>query len=151
MVDVKSIVSIRSFPEHYCEMNNNIKSIVLPGPNSVIVITVITGIQSTHFEKARLLLSSFILGSFCWINKQIMEILNFTHNSSDIFNNISDNNYSGSDDVTEEEGEDPAWVLHMDRAKMVMTVIGFIANIGTTITLMVNGQVCNHFDEFRNI
>ena len=86
-----------------------------------------------------------------------MEILNFTNNSLDIFNNISgdnhskrfdlfnnvsSNNYSGSDDVIVEEGEDPAWVLHMDRAKMVMTVIGFIANIGTTITLMVNGQVC---------
>ena len=70
-----------------------------------------------------------------------MESLNFTPNSLDMFNNISNNNYSGNDDVMVEEGEDPAWVLYMDRTKMVMTVIGFLANIGTTITLMVNGQV----------
>ena len=42
-----------------------------------------------------------------------------------------------------EEGEHPAWILHFDRTQLVMTIIGLLANIGTTITLMVNGQVCN--------
>ena len=58
-----------------------------------------------------------------------------------MFNNIS-RNYSGIDDVTVEV-EDPAWILHFDRTQLVMTIIGLLANIGTTITLMVNGQVCN--------
>ena len=73
-----------------------------------------------------------------------MDNLNSTlnHNSLNIFNNVS-SNYSGGDKIIIDEGEDPAWVLHMDRTKMVMTVIGLIANIGTTITLMVNGQVCH--------
>ena len=73
-----------------------------------------------------------------------MDNLNSTlnNNSSNIFNNIL-TNYSGKEEVMVDEGEDPAWVLHMDRTKMVMTVIGLIANIGTTITLMVNGQVCH--------
>ena len=72
-----------------------------------------------------------------------MENLNSTlnNNSSNIFNNVS-TNYSGGDEVILDEGEDPAWVLPLDRTKMVMIVIGLIANIGTTITLMVNGQVC---------
>ena len=71
-----------------------------------------------------------------------MENYTLNNNSLNIFNNVS-TNYSGGDEVIIDEDEDPAWVMHMDRTKMVMTVIGLIANIGTTITLMVNGQVCN--------
>ena len=59
-----------------------------------------------------------------------------------MLNNIS-LNYTGGGEIIIEEGEDPAWILHFDRTKLVMTVIGLIANIGTTITLMVNGQVCD--------
>ena len=59
-----------------------------------------------------------------------------------MLNNIS-LNYTGGGEIIIEEGEDPAWILHFDRTQLVMTVIGLIANIGTTITLMVNGQVCN--------
>ena len=59
-----------------------------------------------------------------------------------MLNNIS-LNYTGGDDIIIEESEDPAWILHFDRTQLVMTVIGLIANIGTTITLMVSGQVCN--------
>ena len=78
-----------------------------------------------------------------------MDNLNSTlnNNSLNIFsnNNVSAN-YSGGNEVILDEGEDPAWIMHMDRTKMVMTVIGLIANIGTTITLMVNGQVSHCYN-----
>ena len=44
----------------------DIKSIVLTQPNSVIVITVITGIQWTHFEKARMLQMLLWSNGSCW-------------------------------------------------------------------------------------
>ena len=72
-----------------------------------------------------------------------MENLNSTlnNNSLNIFNNVS-TKYSGADEAIIDDDKDPAWVPHLDRTKMVMTVVGLIANIGTTITVMINGQVC---------
>ena len=36
---------------------------------------------------------------------------------------------------------DPLWMILMDRSQLIMTIIGLIANVGTSITLMKNKQV----------
>ena len=40
---------------------------------------------------------------------------------------------------------DPFWVIFMDRSQLVMTIVGFLANIATSITLIKNGQVSDNF------
>ena len=37
--------------------------------------------------------------------------------------------------------KDPLWMILIDRSQLVMTIIGFLANIATSITLIKNGQV----------
>ena len=37
--------------------------------------------------------------------------------------------------------KDPLWMILMDQSQLVMTVIGLIGNIATSITLIKNGQV----------
>ena len=37
--------------------------------------------------------------------------------------------------------KDPLWMTLMDRSQLAMTIIGFLANIATSITLIKNGQV----------
>ena len=36
---------------------------------------------------------------------------------------------------------DPLWMILMDRSQLIMTIIGLVANVGTSITLMKNRQV----------
>ena len=49
---------------------------------------------------------------------------------------------------TDGDGDDddvisfPLWLLLMDQSQLVMTIVGFIANMATSITLLKNGQVC---------
>ena len=40
-----------------------------------------------------------------------------------------------------EKGNDPLWILFMDQSQLVMTIIGLVANIATSVTLIKNGQV----------
>ena len=41
--------------------------------------------------------------------------------------------------------DDPFWMIFMDYSQLVMTLIGVIANIGTSITLIKNKQVSEFF------
>ena len=54
-------------------------------------------------------------------------------------------NTSGLDDVGAGAGaetpDSPLWIVLMDRSQLVMTIIGLIANIATSLTLIKNGQV----------
>ena len=36
---------------------------------------------------------------------------------------------------------DPLWIVFMDQSQLVMTIIGLVANIATSVTLIKNGQV----------
>ena len=40
-----------------------------------------------------------------------------------------------------ETPDSPLWIVLMDRSQLVMTIIGLIANIATSLTLIKNGQV----------
>ena len=53
-------------------------------------------------------------------------------NSTDAFYN-NDNN---KDDNTS-----PLWLILMDQSQLVMTIVGLIANMATSLTLIKNGQV----------
>ena len=47
---------------------------------------------------------------------------------------------------------DTSWIMILlDRSQQVMTVIGVIANIGTSITLIKNGQVSLAFIRFQTV
>ena len=35
-------------------------------------------------------------------------------------------------------------IMLLDRSQLVMTIVGVIANIGTSVTLIKNGQVSSH-------
>ena len=52
-------------------------------------------------------------------------------------------NTSGLDDagVGSKTPDSPLWIVLMDRSQLVMTIIGLIANIATSLTLIKNGQV----------
>ena len=52
-------------------------------------------------------------------------------------------NISGLDDASAgaETPDSPLWIILMDRSQLVMTIIGLIANIATSLTLIKNGQV----------
>ena len=50
---------------------------------------------------------------------------------------MSYNNISDGDGV---DGS-PLWMILMDQSQLVMTIVGFIANMATSITLIKNGQV----------
>ena len=54
-------------------------------------------------------------------------------NVTDIFNNNRSKIIKNSND--------PLWMILMDQSQLVMTVIGLIGNIATSITLIKNGQV----------
>ena len=38
-------------------------------------------------------------------------------------------------------GNDPLWIVFMDQSQLIMTIIGLVANIATSVTLIKNGQV----------
>ena len=54
-------------------------------------------------------------------------------NSTVMFDN--DNKYVNKDN------NDPLWMTLMDQSQLVMTIIGLIANMATTLVLIKNGQV----------
>ena len=54
-------------------------------------------------------------------------------NVTDIFNNNRSKIIKNS--------KDPLWMILMDQSQLVMTVIGLIGNIATSITLIKTGQV----------
>ena len=47
---------------------------------------------------------------------------------------LYDNNNTINDDS-------PLWMTLMDQSQLVMTIVGFVANMATSITLLKNGQV----------
>ena len=56
--------------------------------------------------------------------------------------NINNDSYT-INNVTEivMKNANPFWMILMDRSQLVMTIVGFLANIATSITLIKNGQV----------
>ena len=55
------------------------------------------------------------------------------HNFTSL-NYINENNSV----VTE---NDPLWIVFMDQSQLIMTIIGLVANIATSVTLIKKGQV----------
>ena len=39
------------------------------------------------------------------------------------------------------DNKDPIWLIILQRSQYIMTILGVIANLGTSITLIKNGQV----------
>ena len=40
-----------------------------------------------------------------------------------------------------DDDDSPLWMVLMDQSQLVMTIVGFIANMATSVTLIKNGQV----------
>ena len=40
------------------------------------------------------------------------------------------------------DNEDSIWIIFLQESQLVVTIVGFVANIGTSTTLIKNGQVC---------
>ena len=55
-----------------------------------------------------------------------LSIENTTHHYDNVTSSISDTSW---------------FIILLDRSQQVMTIVGIIANIGTSITLIKNGQV----------
>ena len=49
------------------------------------------------------------------------------------------NNHTDTDAY--DEIDSPLWMMLMDRSQLIMTIVGFVANMATSITLLKNGQV----------
>ena len=50
--------------------------------------------------------------------------------------------FNNSKSETNKNNKDsPLWMILMDQSQLVMTVVGLIGNIATSITLIKNGQV----------
>ena len=53
------------------------------------------------------------------------------------------------DNVSSSTTSENSWlIILLDRSQQVMTIIGLVANIGTSITLIINGQVGTKHDLF---
>ena len=39
------------------------------------------------------------------------------------------------------DNEDSIWIIFLQESQLVVTIVGFVANIGTSTTLIKNGQV----------
>ena len=44
------------------------------------------------------------------------------------------------------DNKDPIWLIVLQRSQLIMTILGVIANLGTSITLIKNGQVSITFN-----
>ena len=51
------------------------------------------------------------------------------------------NFYESVTDDNSLKEDDPLWLIVMDQSQLIMTIVGLIANIATSITLIKNGQV----------
>ena len=40
-----------------------------------------------------------------------------------------------------DDDKDPLWMILMDQSQLVMTIVGLVPNMATTLTLIKNGQV----------
>ena len=78
-----------------------------------------------------------------------MESISYDNNKTDKYNLsfLFFENFTYYDDNMTSLTSDISWLtVLLDRSQQVMTIIGVIANIGTSITLIKNGQVgtlCN--------
>ena len=50
-----------------------------------------------------------------------------------------------NDEYGDNDEDSPLWMVLMDQSQLVMTIVGFIANMATSITLIKNGQVCGPY------
>ena len=69
-------------------------------------------------------------------NLSILETENVSQNST----NISENLARDHDNMTSSTSNE-LLLIFLDRSQLVMTIIGVIANIGTSFVLFANGQV----------
>ena len=58
-----------------------------------------------------------------------------TGNLTLVYKNLSDSNSLILNN------EDSVWVIFLQQSQLIMTIVGLIANTGTSITLIKNGQV----------
>ena len=63
-------------------------------------------------------------------------------NSTQIFDSI---NTINNNDQKSGNNKNPLWMDLMDQSQLVMTAVGLIGNIATSITLIKNGQVSKFF------
>ena len=54
------------------------------------------------------------------------------------FTSLTHMNENNNSDVIR---SDPLWIVFMDQSQLIMTIIGLVANIATSVTLIKNGQV----------
>ena len=54
-----------------------------------------------------------------------------------LIDNLTQYNYNLTSSISNE-----LLLNFLDRSQLIMTIVGVIANIGTSITLIKNGQVC---------
>ena len=68
------------------------------------------------------------------------------HNNTVHLNMTSFENVTYYDNMTSTTNDTSLLIILLDRSQLIMTIVGVIANIGTSITLIKNGQVstlCN--------
>ena len=69
-------------------------------------------------------------------------------NSTMFYKNRTDDD--DDDDVDDDDDDDsPLWIDLMDQSQLVMTIVGLIGNIATSITLIKNGQVGGTSDQIK--
>ena len=56
-------------------------------------------------------------------------------------NSTTENNHSHYSKSLILNNEDSVWVIVLQKSQLVMTIVGFIVNVGTSTTLIKNGQV----------
>ena len=49
--------------------------------------------------------------------------------------------YDNNNTISDDNDESPLWMTLMDQSQLVMTIVGFVANMATSVTLLKNGQV----------
>ena len=71
----------------------------------------------------------------------VPDILNTPNVTDMLLFAMNMNDYATNESITQDK--DPLWMVLMDRSQLIMTIIGFLANVATSITLIKNGQVSN--------
>ena len=76
------------------------------------------------------------------------------YNDKNPYNNVSESfleNFTYHYDNITSSISDPSWLMTLvDRSQQVMTIVGVIANVGTSVTLIKNGQVSVSLATIKN-
>ena len=50
-----------------------------------------------------------------------------------------------NDEYGDKDDDSPLWMVLMDQSQLIMTIVGLVANMATTLVLIKNGQVGGAF------